>query len=70
MIDLFVTEQQQDERLAICGACEHFTLLKFCSQCNCFMPVKTKISSKKCPLDKWLSIENDPSDHSSINTPK
>jgi hypothetical protein len=59
MIDIFVTDQQQEERLTICGACEHYTSLKFCSQCNCFMPVKSKLASKKCPLDKWLNIEND-----------
>lgn len=54
----FVTDQQQEERLAICESCEHYTSLKFCSQCNCFMPVKTKLAGKKCPLEKWLNIQN------------
>lgn len=65
MIDYFVTEEIQDERLKICNTCEHYTKLKFCSQCNCFMPVKTKLSYKKCPVGKWLNIETD---HSTANT--
>lgn len=43
-------------RMKICEDCEHLTTLKFCSKCNCFMPVKTTFPGKKCPLDKWDRI--------------
>ena len=61
MLDnLFVSEEVQQYRYKICEGCENFTTLKFCSKCNCFMPVKTKLPYKKCPIDLWdrITIEN------------
>jgi len=43
-------------RYKICEQCEFFTSLKFCSKCNCYMPLKTKFPSKTCPIDKWGRI--------------
>ena len=40
-------------RIAICGNCEHYTFTKQCSKCFCFMPIKARIKSMKCPIGKW-----------------
>lgn len=41
-------------RWKTCQACSKFNRTSFiCSQCKCFMPVKTSLQSSKCPLDKW-----------------
>ena len=43
-------------RLAECHACEHFIkATSQCKKCGCFMKIKTKIATAKCPLDppKW-----------------
>jgi len=31
----------------------HITSGKITTGCGCFMPSKTKLESKKCPLGKW-----------------
>jgi len=41
------------ERLTICSSCTHYTSIKFCDICNCFMPVKTYWISAKCPENMW-----------------
>ena len=53
---MFVNETIQKERLALCESCEHYTTLNFCSRCNCFMPVKTKLARKVCPEGKWPAV--------------
>lgn len=53
---MFVDETVQQQRIKICKSCEHYTTLNFCSKCNCFMPIKTKLAHKKCPLDKWSRV--------------
>ena len=40
-------------RISTCNSCEHFTRLRRCKQCGCFMDVKTKLVIAKCPVDKW-----------------
>lgn len=47
------TVSQHDHRMSICNACDRISLLKFCKECHCFMPVKTYLSFAKCPLGKW-----------------
>jgi hypothetical protein len=42
-----------DQRMNICKSCPQLTALNFCTECSCFMPLKTKILSAKCPLNKW-----------------
>lgn len=42
------------ERYEICQSCKEFNAtFKICEICKCFMPLKTKISSAYCPLNKW-----------------
>ena len=41
------------QRYDICKECAHFSSLKFCGQCGCFMPLKVRIESVSCPLKKW-----------------
>jgi hypothetical protein len=48
------TEEKQNERLALCKACEHYyEKMSMCKKCGCFMPLKVKKESVKCPIDKW-----------------
>ena len=54
---MFVSEEIQQQRIKICENCEHYTKLNFCSRCNCFMPVKTRLPYKKCPIDKWPRVD-------------
>lgn len=42
------------ERMSMCKSCEKFrTTTKTCSECNCFMPIKTTLATAGCPLGKW-----------------
>ena len=41
------------QRYEICKGCENLTSLKFCSKCGCFMPLKVRIESVSCPVQKW-----------------
>jgi len=46
-----------NDRYKICKQCDKFNnVLKTCTICHCFMPVKTKIPQADCPLKKWDSI--------------
>lgn len=41
-------------RLDLCEACPHYKKeLRKCSQCGCYMPVKTKLTKAVCPVKKW-----------------
>lgn len=46
-------KEERQLRINICESCEFLTKLKVCSKCNCFMPVKTWLKTKKCPAGKW-----------------
>ena len=42
------------ERISICKSCEFYNqTLRVCSDCKCFMPVKTMLKWAKCPKGKW-----------------
>ena len=42
------------ERITMCEACEKFFRpTRQCKICFCFMDIKTKLGSMKCPDDKW-----------------
>ena len=43
----------QTFRYDICQTCPSFTQLKTCKECGCIMPLKVKIASASCPIDKW-----------------
>lgn len=43
-----------EERMEICKQCVWFReVLKTCKKCGCFMPIKTKFKSSKCPIRRW-----------------
>ena len=45
-----------DRRMDECNACEHFIkATSQCKQCGCFMKIKTRLSTSRCPLNppKW-----------------
>lgn len=43
-----LTEQRQK----ICESCESFKAF-ICTECNCFIPLKIRLKSSSCPIDKW-----------------
>jgi hypothetical protein len=43
----------QKHRYEICKSCDSFTALKTCRVCGCIMPLKIKIATASCPLEKW-----------------
>lgn len=48
------SEVEAEERLNICKACpELIQLTSQCKKCGCFMSIKTKLESAKCPIGKW-----------------
>mgnify|MGYP003120940837 len=43
-----------EERYAICQECAWFrSSIKQCKKCMCFMKLKTKIKSARCPIGNW-----------------
>lgn len=46
-------ELDRNKRMDICNSCESLSILKFCKECGCLMPVKTYLSFAKCPIGKW-----------------
>jgi len=42
-----------NRRWDICKACPELTASNRCKQCGCFMKVKTKIATSRCPIGKW-----------------
>ena len=43
-----------DKRLSMCQGCEHFiSATSQCKKCGCFMKVKTKVATARCPVGKW-----------------
>jgi hypothetical protein len=46
-------EIDRNQRMKICESCEKLSILKFCKECNCLMPVKTYLNFASCPLGKW-----------------
>lgn len=51
------TDEEAKQRLNICNDCEHFDE-GLCSQCGCWMLLKTKLAAMTCPLPepKWGPI--------------
>ena len=42
------------EKMKLCIQCPHFFKpTKTCKKCGCFMPIKVRVPSQKCPVDKW-----------------
>lgn len=49
----WTVEELRLKRLEICEACEHFTKLRQCDYCHCFMDAKTWLQDAYCPIRKW-----------------
>lgn len=55
-----------DNRLEICKSCDKLDIENAtCKECGCFLMIKAKWASEKCPLDKWGTeeIHIDPISH-------
>lgn len=50
-----VSAEQYRARLAICDACEHRAGHR-CGPCGCFVALKAKPRSQRCPIDKWPRV--------------
>jgi Family of unknown function (DUF6171) len=51
----WVDEETGNKRFEICKSCpELFAPTAQCKLCGCFMRLKTKMESAKCPLEKWV----------------
>lgn len=52
--NLNVSEDEKEKRLNICRACPYFEKTQErCSQCGCFLSVKTYLKAERCPLSRW-----------------
>lgn len=52
-----LSEEQAQQRLSICGECEFFiSAEKRCGKCGCYMEVKAKMATTKCPIGKWSAV--------------
>jgi hypothetical protein len=51
-----VSNEVKQQRINSCKTCDHYTKIKFCSLCKCFMPAKTWLSVVECPIKKWSAI--------------
>lgn len=48
------TKELAELRLSICQKCPELRKITHqCKKCGCFMNVKTKLNSAKCPIGKW-----------------
>jgi hypothetical protein len=53
-VDFLVNkESRSQQRMAICQTCPELKSLNRCQQCGCFMSIKTRIYSARCPLGLW-----------------
>jgi hypothetical protein len=51
---IFVTQEVEDERWAVCRACEEYVArTEQCRVCTCFLSIKTPLAQEKCPKKKW-----------------
>ena len=51
---ILASEEVKKSRYDTCSACSSFDKEEGrCTECGCFMSVKTGLLSAKCPLDKW-----------------
>lgn len=58
--DISVPEEVSKERFKTCLKCPKLQHpLLTCSECGCFMKVKTKVSISECPLGKWGKYEKE-----------
>ena len=57
MSKFFLSEERQQERLAICNACEHkIEITNMCGKCGCYLPWKVNLAPATCPDLRWTSV--------------
>lgn len=50
----FQTKEQAQARFDICSQCPKLKKpIDLCSECNCLMRLKVKITKAHCPIGKW-----------------
>lgn len=47
-----VENAQYHKRLLVCATCDRNDNGK-CLECGCFLSIKAKMATEKCPLNKW-----------------
>lgn len=47
-----VSQNTYNSRMYVCSNCSYFGEF-VCSECSCLVHIKAKMSTEKCPLDKW-----------------
>lgn len=47
-----VKDDVYDERLKVCLSCDKYDNDR-CLECGCFLKLKARMATEKCPLDKW-----------------
>ena len=53
-----VAEVIAAERMELCKACPNYVALTHqCTQCGCFMNLKTKLPNAVCPIGKWDQVK-------------
>jgi len=50
---VFVSRDQQTDRLRVCYRCSMLSSNGQCRVCGCFVSVKTSLASEHCPLYFW-----------------
>jgi hypothetical protein len=54
---VYASEEVETSRFAICNKCPYLRrTTKQCTQCGCFMKLKTKLAAAECPVGKWHAI--------------
>ncbi len=54
MRPVIVTEEVQENRMDICRLCDRYdSKFNMCKECGCFLALKVKFTSMKCPLNHW-----------------
>lgn len=48
-----VETSESTRRIDICKKCSFFINGNKCSKCGCFMKLKTRLRTGKCPIGKW-----------------
>jgi len=51
--DVVADDDLHKTRYNICNDCDKLNKMKFCNECGCYMPVKSKFKIFNCPLQKW-----------------
>lgn len=48
-----VSDAEHSQRMSVCEKCPKLMVTKQCSECGCYMPIKSQLMHASCPLEKW-----------------